>query len=276
MARQVGAPFMAPASFLSRILAAVIVAALALAIYAPAQEASPAKTVLVISTTKGFRHTTCSYGKPVITKIGEQSGAFKTICSEDPKVINDDFLAGIDCVVFNSSTGSFLNDDQKVALLKYVREGGGVVGIHAATDSHYDWPGYADLIGGWFDGHPWNEQVTIRIEVPDHPVCEPVDNPWVIVDEIYQHREWSRDEVCVLMSLDPNGTDFTKQGMKRQDGDYGICWCKQYGKGRSLYTALGHRNEVFDNPMFQKHLLNSILWAMGDLEGTSEPHPKPG
>lgn len=261
---------------LSRVLASTALAVLVPTAYAAAQETTPTKTILVISTTKGFRHSGCSYGKPVITKIGEESGKFVAICTEDPKVINDGFLADIDCIVWNNATGSFLNDDQKAALLKYVREGGGFVGIHAATDSHYDWPEYPGLIGGWFDGHPWNEQVTIRIEVPDHSACQPVDNPWVIADEIYQHREWSREKVCVLMSLDPDGTDFTKPGMKRQDGDYGICWCKQYGKGRSLYTALGHRNEVFDDPVFQKHLLNSILWAMGEFEGTCEPHPKPG
>ena len=259
----------------SRMLAAITLAALAITVRAPAQEAPPGKTVLVISTTKGFRHTTCSYGKPVITKIGEESGAFRAVCTEDPRTINDDFLADIDCIVWNNATGSFLNDQQRAALLKYVRDGGGFVGIHAATDSHYDWPEYPSLVGGWFDGHPWHEQVTIRVEVPDHPACQPVDKPWVITDEIYQQRDWSRDEVCVLMSLDPNGTDFTKQGMKRKDGDYGIAWCKQFGNGRSFYTALGHRNEVFDNPMFQKHLLNGILWAMGELEGTCEPHPKP-
>jgi len=256
-------------------LTAITLAALALTVYAAAQQAAPGKSVLVLSTTKGFRHTPCSYGKPIITQIGEESGAFSAICTEDPKTINDDVLADIDCVIFNNCTGSFLNDEQKVALLKYVRGGGGFLGIHAATDSHYDWPEYPDLIGGWFDGHPWNEEVTIRIEVPDHPVCQPVDSPWVIADEIYQHREWSRDEVCVLMSLDPDGTDFTKDGMKREDGDYGIAWCKQFGEGRSLYTALGHRNEVFDDPMFQKHLLNGILWAMGELEGTCEPHARP-
>ncbi len=253
---------------LSHLLAITLLVALALP--ALAQDA-PARKVLVISKCGGFRHTTCSYGKPVITKIGEESGRFTTICTEDSSFFNDDFLADIDCVVWNNATGSFMTDDQKAALLKYVREGGGYVGIHAATDSHYDWPEYRDLVGGWFDGHPWNEEVTIKVEVPDHPASEPVEGPWVISDEIYQHRNWSRDDLCVLMSLDPNGTDFTKQGMKREDKDYGIAWCRSFGEGRSFYTALGHRNEVFDNPTFQAHLLNAILWAMGDVEWECKP-----
>ncbi|MFQ6131772.1 MAG: ThuA domain-containing protein [Armatimonadota bacterium] len=238
------------------------------------QEA-PGKTVLYFSCTKGFRHSTCAYAKPVITRMGEESGAFRVICSEDPRVIEDDFLADIDCIVFGNTTGSFLNDEQKAALLNYVRGGGGFVGIHAATDTHYDWPEYRDLVGGWFDGHPWNEQVTIKVEVPEHPACQPVDKPWVIADEIYQIRDWSRDDVCVLMSLDPDGTDFTKGGIKRGDLDFGVAWCKQFGQGRSFYTGLGHREEVFDNPMFQAHLLNGILWATAELEGPCEPHPRP-
>jgi len=242
---------------------------------AAAQQAPAPKTVLYFSCTKGFRHGTCAYGKPILTRMGEESGAFRVICSEDPRVINDDFLRGIGCVIFANTTGNFLNDEQKAALLEYVRGGGGFVGIHAATDSLYDWPEYPDLVGGWFDGHPWNEKVTIKVEVPQHPACQPVDKPWVIADEIYQQRDWSRDKLCVLMSLDPNGTDFTKPGLNRKDLDFGIAWCKRFGQGRSFYTGLGHREEVWDNPMYQAHLLNGILWAMGVLEGPSDPHPKP-
>ena len=240
------------------------------------QEAAPQpqKAVLYFSCTKGFRHSTCAYAKPIITRMGEESGRFRVICSEDPRVINETFLRDISCVIFGNTTGSFLNDDEKAALLGYVRGGGGFVGIHAATDCEYDWPDYNKLMGGWFDGHPWNERVTIKVEVPEHPACQPVDKPWVIADEIYQMRDWSREDVCVLMSLDPNGTDFTKQGMKRKDLDFGIAWCRQYGEGRMFYTALGHREEVFDDPMYQAHLLNGILWAMGELAGTCEPHPR--
>jgi len=260
---------MKPARLLS---VALLLTAFPLA--AGAQEAAAPQKLLYFSCTEGFRHSAAWYAKPIVTELGEQSGAFRVICSEDPRVIDPVFLADTACVVFGNVTGSVLNEAQKAALLEYVRGGGGFVGIHAATDAHYDWPEYRDLIGGWFDGHPWTEQVTVRIEVPEHPACRPVPSPWVINDEIYQHRDWSRDDVCVLMSLDPNGTDFAKDGIKRADLDFGICWCKQFGQGRSIYTALGHREEVWDDPVYQAHLLNCILWAMGDLEGTCEPHPK--
>ena len=257
-----------------RALSYCLLAALLTSCAAIAQD-EPAKTVLVFSGCTGFRHTTCTYGKPAITAIGEESGAFTTICTEDPGVFNEEFLGGIDCVIQNNGTGSMLNDEQKAALLDFVRGGGGFVGIHAATDSHYDWPEYVKLVGGWFDGHPWNEEVAIRIEVPDHPASKGIESPWRIADEIYQHRDWDRDEMCVVMSLDPDGTNMQKDGMKREDGDYGIAWCRPYGDGRSFYTALGHRNEVFDNPVFQKHLLNAILWAMGEIDFECEPHPMP-
>ncbi|MFQ6098953.1 MAG: ThuA domain-containing protein [Armatimonadota bacterium] len=262
---------------ITRTIRFAVVAAFGGAACVPAlsQQGARHKTVLYFSCTRGFRHSTCSYGKPILTRIGEESGRFQVVCSEDPKVINPGFLQTVDCIVFANTTGSFLNDAEKAALLEYVRSGGAFVGIHAATDCHYDWPEYRDLIGGWFDGHPWNERVTIRIEVPEHPACQPLDDPWVIADEIYQFRNWSRDDVWVLMSLRREGTDFTKAGIKREDLDFGIAWCKRFGEGRVFYTALGHREEVWDNPKYQAHLLNGILWAMGEMDGPCEPHPRP-
>mgnify|MGYP000858392515 CR=1 FL=1 len=235
---------------------------------------APEKSVLYFSCTRGFRHSAAPYMKPILTRLGEENG-FSVLCSEDPRMISKERLAGLDCVIFGNTTGSFLDDSQKVALLDFVSAGGAFVGIHAATDTHYDWPSYRDLVGGWFDGHPWNEDVKLLVEVPDHPACEPVPQGWVVADEIYQQRDWSRDDVCVLMSLDPSGTDMTKPGIHRKDGDFGIAWCKRYGKGRSFYTALGHREEVCDSPVYQAHLLGGMRWAMGQAEGTSTPHPRP-
>ena len=218
----------------SHLLATIILAALALP--ALAQDA-PMRKVLVLSKTAGFRHTTCSYGKPILTRVCEESGKFAATCTEDSRFINDDYLADVTCLVLNNTTGSFYTDEQKAALLKYVREGGAVVGIHSATDSHYDWPEYRELMGGWFDGHPWHEEVTIKIEQPGHPACRHLGDEWVIVDEIYQHRNWNRDELCVLMSLDPDGTDFTKPNMKREDKDYATAWCRPY-LGRAPWWAV--------------------------------------
>jgi hypothetical protein len=257
---------------LPRALSALLVLGL---FAAGASVALAQKTILVFSATRGFRHTACAYGKPILTRMGEQSGKFRVICSEDPKAINADFLKGMACVVFNNTTGSFLSDEGKAALLDYVKNGGAFVGIHAATDAFYEWPEYHAMIGGTFDGHPWSEKVTIRVEVPDFPACQGVPNPWTVGDEIYQQRDWDRDKICVLMTLDPKGTDLNKPGTKRADNDYGIAWVRTYGKGRAFYTALGHWEQVWDDPIYQAHLLNGILWAMGEIEGTCAPHPKP-
>jgi type 1 glutamine amidotransferase len=235
----------------------------------------PAKTVLLYCGSTGFRHTTCSYGKPNITQIGEDSGAFGTVCTEDSAFINDEFLAGVDCLILNNSTGSLLNEGQRAALVRYVEGGGGLVGMHAATDALYDWPEWPRLMGGWFDGHPWNEEVTIDVEVADHPASQGVPNPWKIADEIFQHRDWSRDQMSVLMSLNVRQTPMDRAGIKREDRDFGIAWCRQIDRGRSFYTALGHRNEVMDDPVWQRHLLGGVRWAMGEVDGPSTPHAKP-
>ena len=233
------------------------------------------RTMLVFSLCKGFKHSSVPYWAKALDIMSEKTGAFKVVHSNDMSVFSADSLKQFDVICLNNTTKLVPDSDEQKAILDFIKSGKGLVGIHAATDSHYDWPEYVKLVGGWFDGHPWNEEVAIRIEVPDHPASEGIESPWRIADEIYQHRDWNRDEMCVVMSLDPDGTNMQKQGMKREDGDYGIAWCRPYGEGRSFYTALGHRNEVFDDPLFQKHLLNAVLWAMGESDFECEPHPMP-
>ena len=153
----------------------------------------------------------------------------------------------------------------KQSLMDFVKQGKGVIGIHAATDNFYDWPEAAEMMGGLFNGHPWHEKVSVKVEKPKHPVCEAFNGQtFEVVDEIYQFKApYSRDKLEVLLSLDMSKTS-PKGG--RQDGDYAVSWVRPFGKGRVFYCSLGHDHEIFWNSMVLKHYLDGIQYAMGDLK----------
>ena len=154
-----------------------------------------------------------------------------------------------------------ITDQQKADLQAFVEGGKGFVGIHSATDTFYKWPWYGTMIGGYFDGHPWTQKVTIKVEDPKNPSTKHLGASFEIDDEIYQFKEWSRSNVHVLMTLDTTSVDMTKKGVKRTDNDFAIAWTRTQGKGRVFYTALGHRPEVWDDARFQQHLVEGIRWA---------------
>ena len=139
--------------------------------------------------------------------------------------------------------------------------GGGFVGVHSATDTWYEVPEYAELVGGVFDGHPWHQRVRIVVEDSAHPSTRHLGQGVEITDEIYQFRSWSRDKVHVLLRLDPRSVDVGKG--KRADHDYALSWVRRHGRGRVFYTALGHPREVWEDERFRRHLLEGIRWAMG-------------
>jgi type 1 glutamine amidotransferase/HEAT repeat protein len=159
--------------------------------------------------------------------------------------------------------------------MAYIKTGKGIAGIHAATDCFYKWEEFGAMMGGYFDGHPWNEQVTLKLDDPEHPVNAAFGGkPFVVADEIYQFKDpYSRDNVRVLLSLDPSGTNMAKNGMKRDDGDYAVSWVREYGRGRLFYCSLGHRHEIFWNTPVLEHYLAGIQWALGDLDGDATPNP---
>jgi type 1 glutamine amidotransferase len=147
------------------------------------------------------------------------------------------------------------------AMFDAVREGGGFVGVHSATDTWYTVPEYGDLIGARFDSHPWHQRVRLLVEDRTHPATRELSEALEIKDEIYQYREWTRRDVQVLLRLDPRSVDAARG--KRADGDYALAWTKAYGRGRVVYTALGHDPDVWADARFRSHLAGAIGWALG-------------
>ncbi|MDQ1256069.1 MAG: hypothetical protein QG656_665, partial [Candidatus Hydrogenedentes bacterium] len=234
------------------------------------------RKLLVFNLCKGFVHDAVPVGAKAFEIMGQKTGAFTATLSDDPAVFAPANLAQYDAVMFNNSTGELFEDPaMKQGLLDYVKSGKGLVGVHAGTDCFYQWPEYGEMMGGYFDGHPWGsgDTVTVNIVDPAHPLCAAFGGQnFKVKDEIYQIRDpYSREKLRILLNLDPNGTDMTKKGIKRQDGDFAVSWIRKYGEGRVFYNSLGHNHEIFWTTPILQFYLDGIQFALGDLDADATP-----
>lgn len=240
------------------------------------EPAKPRK-LLVFTLCKGFVHSSIPIGTHAMIRMGEKTGAYTAVHSEDPAMFAPDKLAEFDAVCMLNTTGELFEDPAlKQSLLDFIKSGKGLVGIHAATDCFYQWADYGQMIGGYFDGHPWNarDTVTMKIDDPIHPLNQAFHgHGFSIMDEIYQFQEepYSRDMLRVLLSLDTEKTDMTKESIKRSDGDFAVAWVRKYGEGRVFYCSLGHNEMTYWNPKVAQHYLDGIQFALGDLEADTTP-----
>ena len=256
---------------------------------APAKPAK-ARKLLVFSKTAGFRHGSIEVGALSLTELGKKTGAFEVTHSEDESVFEKDSLAGFDAVIMLNTTGEVFRpkdwpadaEEKKKAqgretrlksnLLAFVREGKGLAGMHAATDTYKKWKEYNDMMGGAFVSHPWHENVPLKNLDPKSPVNAALSGKgFKVTDEIYQFRDDTalRNERRMLLGLDADKMDPSKGS--RGDKGYPVSWIDTYGKGRVFYCSLGHRDEIFWNPVVLKHYLAGIQYALGDLKADATP-----
>jgi type 1 glutamine amidotransferase len=236
------------------------------------------KKLLVITQSKGFVHEVVKRPMPdefclvekVLTEIGKNSGDFEATCSQDArKEITAENLKNYDAVFFYTTGELELSDVQKADLLEFVRSGKGFAGSHCATDTFYKWPEYGNLVGAYFDGHPWTQKVKIVVEDTKNPATKHLGESFEIDDEIYQFKgPYDRSKLHVLMHLD---MDSVKNPGKRADKDNAIAWTKEYEKGRVFYTGLGHRPEVWKDERFQKHMLGGLRYVLGIEKADAKP-----
>lgn len=260
----------------------LLIAALLVALPASAQ--APRKRVLAIGEVKGFQHDSVSHALASVERWGKETGLWDTYIRTDSQLLtkkkledNAKNLDYFDTVLFYTTGELPMDAEQKAALLSFVRdEGKGFIGVHSAADTFYQWPEYGDMIGGWFDRHPWNTfEAPIVVEDKNHPATAHLPNAFVLKDEIYQFKNYSRDKVRVLMRLDETKLDLANKNVRRTDNDFAVTWVKNYGKGRVFYSTLGHIEEVYDNPDIKKMYIEGIKWALGLTEGHTKPHSKP-
>ena len=240
--------------------------------------------VLVYTRTTGFRHLSIPDGVAAIQQLGGEHG-FGVDHSEDPNAFTDENLAGYDVVIFLNTTGDPVEDTGQAAFERWVRAGGGWMGIHSAADTEYDWPFYGELLGGaWFLAHPPQQPGVIVNEAPDHPATAHLPEQWPIVDEFYSFQRNPRDGVEVLLSIDettylqdPNTSclagfsDLENTCETGVMGDHPMSWCVNIDEGRSFYTALGHESYLYSVPDYLEHLWGGIQTAAQRVEADCGP-----
>src|SRR3984957_19713107 len=248
----------------------------------PAPTNSAMKRLLFLGEEKGYRHEAVSHAAATVERLGRESGLWATTIRTDTEVLtkkkleyNAKNLNDFDAVLFYTGGNLEMNPEQKAALLSFVHEDGkGFLGVHSATITFTDWPEYGEMIGGYFDEHPWGTfDAPIVVEDPTFPGLEQWPRSFVLSDEIYQVRNYSRDKVRVLMRLDTSKIDLSTSKVHRTDRDFAVTWAKMYGKGRVYYSPLGHPKENWDNPGLQEMYIGAIKWAMGlvNADVTSRP-----
>ena len=212
--------------------------------------------ILVFSKTAAFRHASIEDGIAAINDLGTLN-SFGVFVSEDSSVFTDEGLKPFKAIVFLSTTGDILDANQQAAFERYIRNGGGFVGVHSASDTEYSWPWYGGLVGAYFANHPAIQNATVVVEDTNDVSTAHLPVPWVRNDEWYNFQTNPRTNVHVLCRLNESG--YTGGSM----GDHPIAWYHEYGGGRAWYTAGGHTSASYYEPLFRLHLLGGIRYATG-------------
>ena len=248
------------------------------------QAAGAKKRLLAIGEEKGYRHEAVSHALATIERLGRETGLWDTTIRTDTEALtkkkleyNAKNLNDFDAVLFYTGGTLEMDDEKKADFLSFVRDDGkGFIGVHSATITFTGWPEYGDMIGGYYDEHPWGTfDAPILVEDPGFPGMKQWPPAFVLKDEIYQIKNFSRDKVRVLMRLDANKLDLNNPRVHRTDKDFAVAWAKMYGKGRVFYSTLGHPDQNWDRPEMQTMYAEAIKWAMGLVDADVTPRPAP-
>ena len=241
--------------------------------------------MLVFSKTNGFRHTEAiDAGLPVLEEIARAQG-LGVFATENGAIHTPELLARFDVIVWFNVSGDVLSEDQRAALLAAIESGTGFFGIHGTGgDPSYEWPEHpGTLVRAQFIGHPMGPQFqegTIRVEATDHPVMAGIDPAWSRVEEWYSFEQSPRGPgVEVLATLDESTYSprmriaFIDRDL-RMGEDHPIVWSHCIGRGRAVYSALGHQAEAYREPLHVRLLDQAIAWTRSTPpEGCRVPAP---
>jgi len=218
--------------------------------------AQNSKKVLVFSKTEGYRHKSIEDGIKSIKKLGKENN-FIVEATENSDILVSN-LEKYDAIIFLSTTGDILNDSQQMKFEKFISNGGGFVGIHAAADTEYDWPWYGKMVGAYFKSHPKQQDAIIKIVNHDHPATKFLDKTWKKYDEWYNYKNVN-PQINVLMMLDENSYTGGENGE-----NHPIAWFQEYKGGKIFYTGLGHTSESYVDTKFLNHILGGINYVLKD------------
>jgi len=258
---------------------------------APGKPGKPRKLLVVTLNVRDgvprTGHPSIPHGNYALQLMGQKTGAYEAVFSNDVEMFRPRNLEKFDAVCFNNTVGVLFEDQElRMSLLDFVSGGHGFVGIHAAGATFVQWPVYdqwpefGDMLGGYENGgHPWkpDETITLRVEDPQNPVNAVFGGQsFQISDEVFQFQApYSRRKLRVLLSIDTEKTDMNPSRRFLPDRfaerDFAISWIRNYGKGRVFYSSLGHNSHIFSNAPVLAHFLAGIQFALGDLAAEASP-----
>jgi type 1 glutamine amidotransferase len=254
------------------------------------------KKLLFLTHAALYKHTSLGPAEKAVTELGKTGGFEVTTVEgykQDPKQLDFSFLTPeylnqFDGVMMMTNGNLPMTDAQKKALLDFVKGGKALIGAHCASLTFYNYPEFGEMLGGYFNRNlPQGTIAVLKVEDTRHPATRMLGTGWPLVDEFYLFgtAPWdaskpddnidvlfknkipmgfSRDRVHVLLSLDTEHMDMSKQPNLKRGGDYPQAWTREYGKGRTFYTSLGHRDDLWSNdPVFRAHISGGIRWALG-------------
>lgn len=232
----------------------------------PGARAQAKPRVAYITQSKGFKHAVLPESERVMQALGAKHGFEVTISQAAEEVITPANLKNLDVIIFYTTGELPLSDEQKAAFLDFIKSGKAFIGIHSATDTFYKWPEYGEMVGAYFNKHPWTQNDTVTVNAFDRK--SPLTGHWPesfkLTEEIYQFKDFNAEKVKVTMKLDTANTDMTKKDIVAKE--FPLTWYRAYGKGRVFYTALGHRPEVWQDERYQTMIVNAIRWGAGGLK----------
>lgn len=260
-------------------------------------EQAPARKKLLFLTHAGlYKHTSLGPAEKAVIELSKAGGydvttveGYKQEAEKlDFAFLTPEYLAGFDGLMLMTNGNLPMTDAQKKMLLDFIRSGKGFIGAHCAALTFYNYPDFGDMLGGYYRRSIRQNAIgVLKVEDPKHPATKMLGGSWPLVDEFYHFgtAPWdaarptenvdvlfgnhipmgfSRDRVHVLLSLDTEKTNITGMPDVVKGGDYPQAWTRNYGKGRSFYTSLGHRDDIWSNdPVFRAHINGGIRWALG-------------
>lgn len=224
--------------------------------FAEARAAHPPKKILLFYKTAAYKHLSIPSGIAAITKLGEKN-KFQVDTSSNASVFNQESLKKYNAVVFLSTSGDMLDSIQQLNFENYIHSGGGFMGIHGASAGEYAWPWYGKLLGAVFNGHPAQQQAVFRVVDSKHPSTRHIPLFWTIKEELYNFKNIN-PAIHVLLTVDESSYKGGTNGAYHP-----MAWHHKFEGGRAFYTALGHADDKYIDPIFLKHILYGIRYAMG-------------
>ena len=265
-------------------------------------QTAPAKKLLFLTHAALYKHSSLGPAEKAVVEWGRSSGFDVTTLKGyeqdsraiDLSMLTPAYLDSFDGLMLMTNGNLPLTDAQKASILDFVRGGKALVGVHCATLTLYDYPKFGEVLGGYYlRSIVPTAQIAqgrigiLKVEDQTHPATRMLGPSWPINEEFYEfgHEIWdasrptenvsavgrlhillpfSRDRVHVLVSLDTERTDLSGLTGMTKGGDYPQAWTRTFGRGRTFYTTLGHRDDLWSNdPVFRAHVVGGIRWALG-------------